>query len=64
LVHLIPQHTDYFILHGFFACGTEVDFDLIGGLADTLYKVGLVGRGSGGRFGFSIHNFLSGDKTP
>ena len=43
LTHFVAQHTNYFILHGFSAIRVEVYFNLVGGFADCLYRVGLFG---------------------
>ena len=57
LAHFVFEHTDYLVAHGFFACRAEMDIDFVGGIADSLHKVGLIGYRRCGSVFFVIHIF-------
>jgi hypothetical protein len=66
LADFVAEQTHDFVAHGFPAVRVEVDFNLVGGLADTLHKVGLFGFRGGADvfFGSHIIIFLSGLLLP
>jgi len=56
MLYLVFEHTDYLVAHGFLACRAEMDIDLVCGIADSLYKVGLFSFCRCGRGFIGFHN--------